>query len=87
MRKSRGRERSRPLFCLFNGMTCRTVVAARKRFLGSLSKVESVDVPVPASTLRALGTGSRAVKARWVPKNGEAFGVKLSAEATVQIRG
>lgn len=64
-----------------------TVVAARKSFLGGFSKVDTVDVPVPADTPRALGTGSLGVKARWIPKNGVAFGDKFSAETTVQICG
>lgn len=61
------------------------VVTAHKSFLGGSAKVESVDVPVPAADLRALGTGFHAVKARWVHKNGEAFGSKLSAESSVRI--
>jgi hypothetical protein len=62
------------------------VVTARKALLGGSTKVNSVDVPVLAEKLRRLGTGPRYVKARWV-QNGGGLGDKVSAEATVQIRG
>lgn len=62
------------------------VITARKSFLGDSTKVNSVNVPVRAAALRALGTGLRYVKARWV-QNGGGFGNRLSAESTVQIEG
>lgn len=64
-----------------------TVVTAAKSYFGGASKVETVEIPAPVASLRALGAGSRNVKARWVHKNGAAFGNSVSAESTVQIRG
>ena len=63
-----------------------TVVIASKSFLSGSAKVDTVNVPVVAATLRELGVGACAVRARWIHKNGEAFGSKLSPETTIQIR-
>jgi len=61
------------------------VVPSGKSFVGSSAKVDTVNVPVLVATLRTIGTGSCVVSARWVHKNGEAFGSKSSAESTVRI--
>ncbi|MDQ0011476.1 hypothetical protein J2T07_003686 [Luteibacter jiangsuensis] len=64
-----------------------TKVVVRKSFFGGTAKVESVDIDVSGVTLGNLGNSGLTIKARWIHKDGEAFGSKVSAELEVPSPG